>query len=41
MKKTILDEVVLILFCILYNGYVPTYHRFLRQKLLFKHQNVI
>jgi hypothetical protein len=24
----------------LYNCYVPTYHRFLRQRLLLKHQNV-
>jgi hypothetical protein len=26
---------------ILYNCYVPTYHRFLRQRLILKHQNVI
>jgi hypothetical protein len=27
--------------CMLYNCYVPTYHRFLRKILLLKHQNVI
>ena len=37
-KKTILDEVVFILFlCYI----TVTYHRFLRQRLLLKYQNVI
>ena len=40
-KKTILDEVVFIFISMLYNCYVPTYHGFLRQRLLLKHQNVI
>jgi hypothetical protein len=42
VHQTIFYQVIKINFIfMLYNCYVPTYHRFLRQILLLKHQNVI